>query len=143
MRAILLAVLLAAMGASCGRGYDGANRSIVADLPSIGAIDLLDEDYYGFCSGDSCPFGNDRSGALLTYAVDTDSLSQESLVDAFRTALVDWSATIDETCANADPTFCDEVIVASFTKDGARIELNLDNWSGGQFELHVDAKGAP
>ena len=136
----ITAVLLVA--AACG-GYEAANRAIVADLPRLDGVDLIDEAYDGYCSGDSCAFGNDRSNAVLTYRVDTDAYSQDSLVEAYRSALTGWEATVEETCANADPSFCDEIVLAFFDRGDARISLNLDNWSGGRFELGVDAKGAP
>ena len=136
-----LSVALALVAVGCGRGYEGENRSIVSELPAFEGVVLLDEDHYGYCSGDTCPFGNDRSGALLMYSVDTDRFSQETLVEAFRQGLSGWDATIEEGCANADPSFCDEIVFASFMRGDERIDLNLYNWSVGRFELHVDARG--
>ncbi|MFT5203879.1 MAG: hypothetical protein ACI9C1_003282 [Candidatus Aldehydirespiratoraceae bacterium] len=95
---------LALLAVGCGRGYEDENRSIVSELPALEKVVLLDEDHYGFCSGDSCPFGNDGSGALLMYSVDTDGYSQASLADAYRVGLSGWDATIEEGCANADPS---------------------------------------
>lgn len=127
---------------SCGRGYEESNQSIVGELPVLDGVVLIEEQHYGFCSGDTCLFGNDRSGALLVYSVDTEMYSQKALVEAYRSGLIDWEASIDRTCLNANPSLCEEVILASFTKGDARIDLNLDNWSVATFELHVDAKGA-
>lgn len=129
--------------AGCGRGYEGANRSIVAELPELDAVQLLDEDHYGFCSSDTCTFGNDRSGARLTYSVDTEQYTPRSLIDAYSSMLTDWAPTVEQTCSNADPSISDEACLASFTKGDARIDLNLDNWSVGTFELHVDARANP
>ena len=141
MRWWLLSVALVLMAAGCGGGYEDENRSIISELPAFDGVDLQDEDHYGYCTGDSCPFGNDRNGALLIYSVDVDNYTQDILVEAYREALSGWDATIDEVCANADPSFCDEIVVASFVRDDQRIALNLDNWSVGRFELHVDARG--
>lgn len=140
-----IAVIMVVVGLlpACGRGYEAANRAIVAELPELDHVQLLEEEHYGFCSGDSCAFGNDRSGALLVYSVDTSRYTQGSLVDAYRSSLDGWEATIEETCADADPSVCDETVLASFTSGDARIDLNLDNWPAERFELHVDAKGAP
>ncbi len=63
-----------------GRGYEGANRSIIAELPALADVELVEQDHDGYCRGDSCPLGNDRSGALAMYAVDTDRYTQDSPV---------------------------------------------------------------
>ena len=141
MRSCIAVFGLVIVAAGCGRGYESENRGIVAELPSLDEVVLIEEDHHGFCSGDTCLFGTDRSGALLIYSVDTDLYTQEALVEAYRQGLPDWVPSIEEGCANADPSFCDEVIFASFTRGDARIGLSLDNWSGGQFELHVNARG--
>lgn len=141
MRRIVIIAVLAALFVSCGGGYENANRTIVAELPDLEHVGLIDEDHYGYCSQDSCFLGNDRSGALMLYSVDTDQVTQQALVEAYRTSLVDWDPSIEESCANADPSFCDEILLASFSRGNARIDLNLDNWAGGRFELHVDAEG--
>lgn len=143
MRRIIILAVLAAVIASCGVGYESENRTIVAELPVLDQVGLIEEDHYGYCSQDSCRFGNDRSGALLLYSVDTDQFTQRGLVDAYRTSLPNWDPSIQESCANAEPSFCDEVLLASFSRGAARIDLNLDNWSVGRFELHVDAQGGP
>lgn len=140
MRSRLAVFGLVIVAAGCGRGYETENRGIVAELPSPDEVVLIEEDHYGYCSGDECLFGNDRSGALLIYSVDTGLYTQEALVEAYREGLPDWAASIEEGCANADPSFCDEIVFASFTRGDARIDLNLDNWSVGQFELHVNAR---
>lgn len=139
------AVVALALGAAAlaGCGYEGANRAIVAELPALDGVELLEDRYYDFCSGDACQVFDDRSGALLTYSVDTERFTQASLVEAYGSALPDWELHAEETCNNADPSFCDEIVLAWLVRGDARIDLNLDNWDGGRFELHVDAEGAP
>lgn len=141
MRWSSLMTLTLVLVAGCGRGYQDDNRAIVADLPEIDGTKLVGEDYYDSCSGDTCLFGNDRSGARLTYSVDIERFTQQSLVDGYVGALDGWSSTIDEGCLNADPSFCEEIVFASFANGDARIDLNLDNWVAGTFDLHVDARG--
>lgn len=141
LRCRVCLLLIALLVAGCGRGYEGDNRAIVSQLPTLDGVSLIEENHYGYCSGDSCLFGNDRSGALLTYSVDTNLYTQETLVEAYSGALSAWNPSVEEGCANADPSYCDEIVFAHFLRGEGRIDLNLDNWTVGRFELHVDAKG--
>lgn len=142
MPRILVTIVGVVLGvAACSRGYEGENRAIVAELPTLDGVVLVEENHYGYCSRDTCPSGNDRNGALLTYTVDTDRYTQDGLVEGYREALADWELSIEEGCANADPSFCHEIVFASFVRGEERIDLNLDNWPGGRFELHIDARG--
>jgi hypothetical protein len=144
MRRIVVAALAAGLLAACGRVDEGANRVIVGELPVLDHVELLDEEYYGFCStGELCPLGNDRNAALLTYSVDTEAYTPTTLIDAYRSALAGWEASVDEICATRSSEACGDAVVASFTRGTARIDLNLDNWPVGRFELTVDARGAP
>lgn len=68
--------------------------------------------------------------------------TQDSLVEAYQNGLPGWEASVEDGCANADPSFCDEIVFASFVRGDERIGLNLDNWSVGRFEIGVDARGA-
>lgn len=138
---ITVVVVLALAGSSCTHGYENENRSIVAELPILEHVELVTEEHYGYCSGDTCLLGTDRSGALLTYSVDSAEYTQETLVDAYRVELSGWESSIEAGCANADPSFCDEILIASFTRGQERISFNLDNWPNERFDIHVDARG--
>lgn len=138
--AVILAGLVVLV-TGCGRGYEDSNREIVADLPNLDDVELRSEEHYESCSGDTCLFGNDHSGALLGYSVNVDQYTQSALVDAYRTALTDWNLVVDESCTSIDPTLCDETAHARFIRGDARIDIGFDNWSVGRYEIHVDAKG--
>lgn len=141
-----LAVLgLVVVVSGCGRGYDGDNRAIVDLLPSLPHVELTDSESYGYCSKDSCLFGNDRSAARLVYSIDTTEYTPETLIDAYGTALADWMSSVDMIggCGrDDDPSLCNQVVSASFSRDDAVIGLLLDNWPVGMFELSVDAHHA-
>lgn len=137
LRLVFVLILLLA---ACGRGYEDENRSIVADLPPIDGVVLIEEDHYGYCSNDSCPLGNDRSGALLTYTVDTDRYSQDSLIETYRHALPGWGLSVEEFYEDDDPSAGERIVSARFVSGDQEIALNLDNWATGRFELHVDAR---
>lgn len=140
-RLVLLCLGLGLLGLSCGGGYADQNRSLVAELPELDGVELLEEDYYGYCTKDTCVFGNDGNGALLTYSVDVDLYTQQELVDAYAAELKDWDLFSKAGCLNAEPSFCEEIVSGNFTRGDHEISLNLDNWPAGRLEIHVDAHG--
>lgn len=139
-RAVPVALLLLTVTA-CGRGHEGENRSIVTELPLLDGTRLVDEEYLGYCSADSCPFGNDRSSALLTYSIDTDRWTQFDLAAAYQDRLTEWSVDLEDACQDAEPTRCDETAVVTFVRDRALVTLAFDNWPDQQFEISVDSRG--
>ena len=86
-RRLTLIWLVLLVMSGCGRGYEGENRAIVGELPVLDEAVLLGDDHHGYCSGDTCLFGNDRSSALLMYSVDRDRYTQDSSVEAYRQGL--------------------------------------------------------
>lgn len=123
------------MGPGCG-----ARVSLAGALAQLG---LIDEDHYGYCSRDGCLLENDRSGALLSYSVDTTAFDQQTLVDAYEAQLSGWElSTFEGSCgAGEELVLCDQIVSAVFARGDEEISLNLDNWSVGRFEIHVDARG--
>lgn len=138
---LLIALCVFVVG--CSRGYEGENRSLAEELPVLDGVAMVEEDYYGYCSQDSCLFGDDRNGALLSYTVETTAFDQEALVEAYHDELTGWDlSTFEGPCgADEDPVLCDRIISATFTRGDEQISLNLDNWAVGRFEIHVDARG--
>lgn len=142
MRRALALAGLAVLLAGCG-GYAGDNRELVAEVPEPDGVVLLSEQEYGYCSGQRCVLRNDRSATLLVYSVDTQRWTRAALVDAYRTALADWTATVGRGCTDpADLATCDGRVAATFVRGDARIDVHLGRWPDGRFEVEVDALGA-
>ncbi len=140
---VALLTTLSVFGVGCSRGYEGENRSLAKELPVLDGVVVVEENHYSYCSQDSCLFGNDQSGALLSYSVETTAFDQEALVEAYHDELTGWDlSTFVGPCGDdKDPVLCDEIISAIFTRGDETISLNLDNWTVGRFEIHVDARG--
>jgi hypothetical protein len=125
----------------CGRGYEDANRSIIAELPNLEGVELVTEHHSGYCSTDTCLLGSDRSSALLTFTVDTDLYTPETLIAAYHDQLPDWEqVSADQGCI-MDTSACDDLVSVTFARDQERININLDNWPVGQFDIGADAQG--
>jgi hypothetical protein len=142
-RLVCLLATLPLLAVGCGRGYEDENRSLIGEVPVLDGVVMIDKDHYGYCSQDSCLLGSDRSGALLSYSVDTTAFDQQTLVDAYEAQLPGWElSTFEGRCgADEDPVLCDQIVSAVFVREDEEISLNLDNWSVGRFEIHVDARG--
>lgn len=142
MRHLVTLTALCVFVVGCSRGYEGENRSLAEELPTLDGVVMLEEDHYDYCSRDSCPFGDDRSGVLLSYTVEATMFDQRSLVEAYHDELAGWDLSmIEGPCgADEDPVLCDQIISATFTRGDEQISLNLDNWAVGWFDIHVDAR---
>ena len=141
-RTVCLLAVLPVLAGGCGRGYEDQNRSLVGEVPVLDGVVMVEENHYGYCSRDSCLLGNDRSGALLSYSVDTTAFDQQTLIDAYEAELTGWElSTFEGRCgADEDPVLCDQIVSAVFVRGDEEIALNLDNWSAGRFEINIDAR---
>jgi hypothetical protein len=139
VRFLILAVVVSLALLGCGRGYDVQNRQIVEELPDVAGLTLEKTSFRGYCSKDTCTFGNDRSSATLAYRVDASALTQQQVIDAYVAALRSWRPSISERCANADPSFCDKITYVSFARGDAVVSLDFLNWRVGRFGVGVDA----
>lgn len=137
---VLGVLTLAPLLSSCGGGYEAENEAIVAALPVLDGVSIIDTEPGEYCSNDSCWLGNDGRSTLQFYKVDTGRYSQQELLDAYEAALDGWNADTGIECMNADENFCDEIGFGMFTQDRKLISLNLANWPVGRFEIAVDAR---
>lgn len=146
-RPFVLALVLMTIGASFAHGmwtrrdYTDENMRIVPELPAIEGTDLVKMKTSSSCRQDTCmPWYRYWHGMSLDYRVDTESVTQQEVIDAFKAALGDWHADVNERCANADPSFCDKVTVATFSRGRALVGLNFLNWRVGRFTVGIDAR---
>ena len=139
---VLLAVAALSVVGGCGGGYEDDNRSIVDELPTLQHATRVSVQHRGYCGSHACLFGNDRSDAVVVYEVDTSEVTQRDLADEFVDALPSWSATVEEICSNADPSFCDSALAIRLVRGDALITVGFDNWEVGLVEFGVDARGA-
>lgn len=124
----------------CSGSYEAENEAIVADLPVFEGVSIIETVQSESCSNDSCLFGNDGRLTRQLYEVDTDRYTQQELLDAYEEALDGWAADTRIECRNADEGFCDAGGYGTFTQDSKVINLNLDNWPIGRFEIAVNAR---
>ena len=139
MRPVVAAISLSLALTACGRGYVTENMRIAGELPDIAGVKLVDKSFRSYCGQDTCVWGNERSSAGFEFSVDTSTMSQQQVIDAYVAALDGWTPMIDR-CANADPSFCDGLMSVIFTRGNANISLSFLNWRNGRFAVGVDAR---
>jgi hypothetical protein len=93
------------------------------------------------CGEDTCmPWYRFSHTMSLDYQVDTESVMQQDVIDAFTVALDDWHAAISERCTSAMPSVCDKQTFVTFTRGDAKVGLAFLSWRGGQFHVDIDAR---
>jgi hypothetical protein len=141
---VLLSIIASiAYGLWTRRDYTAKNMRIVTELPVIEGATISRMSIHSGCGQDTCmPWYRYSYTMSLSYRVDTQSVTQQELIETFIVALDGWRSQVSERCRSAMPSICDLQPFVAFARGGARVGLDFLGWQGGQFTVSIDARGA-
>ena len=134
-------VALSLWCSSCGGpDHSAEHDAVVAGLPEISGVELVDTSRSTFCTTDSCPFGGDAMSSTYTYRVSESGPAERDLITAFASAYPDAEVQICETL-DADPERCvfevDHRASASFTIDEWSVYVDTLNWGDATYTVQL------
>jgi hypothetical protein len=137
--AVAVTALISATTAGCDSSTP--EQKGAPDYPEIDGVREASRAEFRFCPGDTCSAWEEITGILTTFEVEATGLTEQAIVDEYRSELNGWDDQVVSECRSAAKDVCDEHLFATFADGDSVVTLDFLNWDGGKFEVWYSPRG--